>query len=196
MIIGLTGGIATGKSTVAKMFEEQGAFIIDADIVARQVVEPGGSGLAALVEEFGEEVLIPETGELNRAELGRAVFEAKEVLEKLNEILQPRIREEIMNQLEEAKKNHSFIVVDMPLLFEEKYEDEFDEIVVVSIPKDLQLERLQKRNGFPEDEAMRRINSQLHMSYKEKHADVVIDNSKDLEFTREQVKNWIESIEK
>lgn len=194
MIVGLTGGIATGKSTVSKMLKDSGVFIIDVDLIAREVVEPGTVGLKKIVAHFGSEILFPNSNELNRKKLGSLVFNSKEKLDQLNQILQPIIRQEIIERLEEAKKIHSLVVVDMPLLFEEKYETLFDQIIVVTTQKNLQIDRLKKRNHLTEAEALQRIHAQLDMEYKEQRADLVIDNSGSFENAKQQVQAWLDSI--
>lgn len=189
MIIGLTGGIATGKSTVSQMFAKRGAAIIDADVIARQVVEPETEGLAQVVAHFGKQVL-DEEGRLNRPALASIIFQNEKKREKLNSILHPLIRQEMLERTEEIKKKdpHQIVIWDVPLLLEGKKMTQFvKKIIVVYIPESIQLKRLMLRNGLTEEEARARIRAQLNIEEKRKMADFVIDNSGSLSETERQV---------
>lgn len=189
MIVGLTGGIACGKSTVAKMFSALGCVIIDADIVAREVVEPGQEGLKAVVNRFGPGIL-NEKGELNRKALGALVFEDARARADLNAILHPLIRQRMEQKKEEAiKKNPPMILMDIPLLYESGLEGTVEAVIVVYVPEQVQLERLMARDTLSRKEAEQRIRSQIPIEEKRKRADYIIDNSGTLQQTEDQVKS-------
>ncbi|MFC7442868.1 dephospho-CoA kinase [Laceyella putida] len=188
MIFGLTGGIATGKSTVAQMLRERGAVIIDADQVAREVVEPGTEGLARVVATFGNEVL-DEAGRLNRPALGSIIFHDEGARRKLNQLLHPLIMGKMRQDAEKARQAdpRAVIIWDVPLLIEEKMTPLVDEVILVYVPESIQLARLMDRNQLSEQEAKARIASQLGIEEKKQWADYVIDNSGTLEETEKQV---------
>ena len=191
MVIGLTGGIATGKTTVSNYLKELGYSIIDADVIARQVVEPGTKGLRMITDTFGEKVLTSD-GLLDRQHLAQLVFTSSEQLQQLNRILQPIIRERIQELISTSKD--SVVVIDVPLLYEQHYEDLCDVVMVVSAQPQQQLERLMNRNHLTMDEAKNRVASQMPLSSKERLADVVIDNNGSVEETRQQVKRWLNQV--
>ncbi|MCI5812208.1 MAG: dephospho-CoA kinase [Limosilactobacillus coleohominis] len=191
MVIGLTGGIATGKTTVSNYLKELGYSIIDADVIARQVVEPGTKGLRMITDTFGEKVLTSD-GQLDRQHLAQLVFTSSEQLQQLNRILQPIIRERIQELISTSKD--PVVVIDVPLLYEQHYEDLCDVVMVVSVQPQQQLERLMNRNHFTMDEAKNRVASQMPLSSKERLADVVIDNNGSVEETRQQVKKWLNQV--
>ena len=187
MIIGLTGSIASGKSTVAKMLQELGLQIVDADIVARDVVEPGTETLGKIVDVFGEDILL-ENGGLNRAKLGEIIFHNPAKRKELNDIIHPAIRKEMLRQRDAwLEKGEKDIVMDIPLLFESGLQHFVEKILVVSVTEENQLARLMERNHLSEEEAKTRITSQLPISVKEKGADAVIYNNGNLENTRDQL---------
>lgn len=194
LIIGLTGSIASGKSTVAKMLEEVGLPIVDADLVARIVVEPGTPTLEKISEVFGKEVLL-ENGELNRERLGEIIFHNPAKRVELNSIMHPAIRQEMLRQRDElTEAGEPHIVMDIPLLFESHLQHFVEKILVVSVTEENQLTRLMERNHLSKEEALARIATQLPLSEKEKGADAVIYNNRDLENTRTQLlailKEW------
>ena len=191
MVIGLTGGIATGKTTVSNYLKELGYPVIDADVVARQVVEPGTKGLRMITDTFGEKVLTSD-GQLDRQQLAQLVFTSSEQLQQLNRILQPIIRERIQEPISTSKD--PVVVIDVPLLYEQHYEDLCDVVMVVSAQPQQQLERLMNRNHLTMDEAKNRVASQMPLSSKERLADVVIDNNGSVEETRQQVKRWLNQV--
>lgn len=196
MIIGLTGGIACGKSTVSRMLAARGAHIIDADKIAREVVLPGKPALQQIVETFGSQCL-HEDGTLNRKYLGSIVFHDEAARKKLEAITHPAIRQEMMRQIaywEEADPQ-GLTVADIPLLYESGWDKRyaFSDIVVVYAPRSVQLERLMKRDGLSEEEAVARLNAQMPIEQKRKLADVVIDNSGSLEETERQVEQFVRS---
>ncbi|MDI2586167.1 dephospho-CoA kinase [Psychrobacillus sp. NEAU-3TGS] len=188
MIIGLTGSIASGKSTVSNMLKELGYPIVDADVVARVVVEKGTETLGKIKEVFGQEV-IAEDGSLNRGKLGDIIFSSPSKRKQLNDIIHPAIRTEMLRQKEELQKaGHPSIIMDIPLLFESRLQSYVEKILVVTVTEETQLERLMARNNFTLEEAKARIQSQLPLSLKEKEADAVIYNNGTLESTEQQLK--------
>lgn len=194
VVIGLTGGIASGKSTVSEMFRELSIPVIDADIIAREVVEQGKPAYNKIVEVFGAEV-IQQDGELDRPKLGSIVFYNEEKRLQLNKIVHPAVREEMNRQKEMyIKEGMQAIVLDIPLLFESKLTSLVDRILVVAVTPDTQLERLMKRNGFSEEEATARIQSQMPLEEKVKNADEVINNDGTIMGTKTQLqvilKKW------
>lgn len=194
MIIGLTGSIASGKSTVSRLLKEQGYAIVDADEIARLVVEPGTPVIQELVQAFGKEVL-KEDGSLNREKLGELIFGNVEERDKLNSIMHPAIRGEMIRQREERiAEGANTVVMDIPLLFESKLQSFVDKIIVVSVKRDVQKQRLMTRNQLTEKEAQNRISSQLPMELKEAGADAVIYNNETVKKTEKQlgqiIINW------
>lgn len=187
MIVGLTGGIACGKTTVANLFKDKGCPIVDADQVAREVVEPGRVGLGRIVERFGADV-IEQDGTLNRRKLGQIVFNDQAARTDLNSILHPLIRTRMEEKKEEALKlNPPFVIMDIPLLYENQHEHTVGIVIVVYVPSHIQLERLMFRDGFSFEEAKKRISSQMDIEEKKKRADMVIDNTGPMDLTRLQV---------
>lgn len=196
-IIGLTGGIATGKSTVSAMFRALGAKIIDADVAARRVVEPESPGLQAIASAFGNRVIQPD-GSLNRRELGNIIFNDPMARRKLDAITHPRIVRLMKMQLETAlsSKSYPVIILDVPLLFETRlFADDIQESVLVYTSSDIQLQRLMQRDGLTMEDAQQRINSQMPIDEKRLLARRIIDNSGSETNTEEQVvvlwKEWI-----
>lgn len=188
MIIGLTGSIASGKSTVAKMMRELGLPIVDADVVARDVVEPGTETLQEIVRNFGEDILL-ENGHLNRPKLGDIIFHEPAKRKILNDIMHPAIRAEMLRQRDAylaAGEKH--VVMDIPLLFESKLQHFVERILVVSVKEEVQLRRLMERNALSKEDALARIRSQLPLSVKEKGAHAVIYNNEKIHQTEEQLK--------
>ncbi|MEF3303753.1 dephospho-CoA kinase [Paenibacillus sp. GYB003] len=191
MNIGLTGGIASGKSTVAAMLVERGAVLIDADRIAREVVLPGTPALEQVAERFGSGVLLPD-GSLNRKALGEIVFGDEAARKELESILHPRIRALMRERMEthERQSPDKLVVVDVPLLFESKLQAMFQETVLVYIPRSLQLARLMARDELTERQAESRLAAQMPIEAKRELADFVIDNSGELEETRRQVDEY------
>jgi dephospho-CoA kinase len=192
MIIGLTGGIASGKSTVSRMLEERGAIIVDADRISREIVMPGSPVLQTIAEEFGAELIL-EDGTLDRKRLGAMIFADEHKRLRLNEIMHPPIRAEMQRRISEFENRHPerLIVADIPLLYESNLQHMFPEVMVVYVPVSLQLERLMKRDGLTKEEAMARIRAQMPIEDKRRLADIVIDNSQDLEATAEQLDQFM-----
>ena len=190
-ILGLTGGIASGKSTVSAYLAQNGALIIDADLIARQVVAKKSSGLKQIVAKFGGEILTA-SGELDRKKLGKLVFSNKDLLKNLTDITGPLIRAEILREIEAAKKAQiKLVVLDIPLLFETGYQTLCDKVMVVTVPSEVQLERVMKRDNLSAAEARKRIANQLPASKRNELADVLIDNSKSVAETYQQVLKWL-----
>lgn len=183
--VGLTGGIASGKTLVAQMLADRGAHIIDSDILAREVVEPGTPGLAAVVERFGEGVLRAD-GTLDRAKLGAIIFGDDEARADLNAIVHPLVRK-AGRAAELATPPDAIVVHVIPLLVETNQQHKFDLIVVVDVDQRTQLRRLMKRNGLTEDEALARLAAQASRQERLDAADLVIDNAGVIEQTRYQV---------
>lgn len=187
MIIGLTGSIATGKSTVARRLKELGLPIVDADVVARHVVEPGSETLEAIYKEFGEAALLPD-GSMNREVIGRQIFGNKEKRDKLNAIIHPAIRKEMLRQRDEHVANgEPIVIMDIPLLFESQLQHFVDRILVVGTSDVIQIERLMQRNQLSKEEALQRIQSQIPVSEKMEQADDVIRNDGSMDELMKQV---------
>lgn len=192
IVIGLTGSIATGKSTVASMFIDIGIPVIDADRIAREVVEPGEEAYKKVVETFGEEILL-EDRSLNRPKLGRIVFSDEEKRNQLNSIVHPAIRKRMLEKRDAYLKNgEGCVVLDIPLLFESKLEHFVDKIIVVYVDEDVQLERLLERNQLTKEEALQRIRSQMPVKDKIELADAVIDNNGTIEHSFKQLKEILQ----
>ncbi|ASV68750.1 dephospho-CoA kinase [Cytobacillus sp. FSL W7-1323] len=187
VIIGLTGGIASGKSTVSTMFKERAITVIDADVEAKRAVEKGAAAYDEIVSHFGQEILL-ENGEINRQRLGSIVFYSEEERMKLNSIVHPAVRKRMNEQKDEAVANgEKMVVLDIPLLFESKLTYMVDYTVLVYVNKENQLQRLMERNGFDAEEANARIRSQMLLEEKVQLADFLIDNNGDLASTEKQL---------
>lgn len=174
-VIGLTGGIATGKSTVAELLKAHGFKIVDADIASRKAVEKGSEGLKKVVAEFGEEALTEE-GEMNREYIGQQIFYDDLKREKLNAIIHPIVREIMENEKKQYLAQGHDVVMDIPLLFENGLEKTVDEVWLVYTSPSIQIDRLMERNQFSIEDAKARIYSQISIDKKSRMADVVIDN--------------------
>ncbi|MCZ8536257.1 dephospho-CoA kinase [Paenisporosarcina quisquiliarum] len=187
MIIGLTGSIASGKSTISAMLKEKGYPIIDADLVARLVVEPGTETLSEIERVFGDQVMNKD-GTLNREALGQLIFHEPAKRKQLNDLMHPAIRAEMLRQRDELfEQGEKTLIMDIPLLFESHLQHFVDKILVVSVTEEMQLQRLMQRNSLPEEEAKARIRSQLPISEKEKGADAVIYNNGSIEQSKVQL---------
>lgn len=190
-IIGLTGGIASGKSTVANILIEKGYNLIDGDIIAREVVKIGEPAYIKIIEEFGREILL-DNKEINRKALGQIIFNSKEKREKLNNITHPFIFKSIKDKLNKLSKEGNMVFLDIPLLFEQfdlwkRYDIKFDEIILVYLGMEDQIKRLEKRDNITEEEALNKIRSQMSMEEKLKKASKIIDNSGDIQYLKEQI---------
>lgn len=192
MRVGLTGGIASGKSTVSELLAALGAVIVDSDKIAREVVEPGTPGLAAVVEEFGP-VVLTESGELDRAKVGEIVFADEGARARLNAIVHPLVGARSA-ELEEAGRSAGRLVVnDIPLLVEVGYAPFFDEVIVVDVPVETQVERAVAR-GMTEADARSRISAQASREERLAVATYVIDNTGTLEDLRKRVREIYDSL--
>lgn len=193
-VIGLTGGIACGKSSVGAILRKLGVKVIDADEIAHRIYLPGTQGYRKIIREFGPDIL-DNDGQIDRKRLGKIVFHSPEALTKLEGITHPAIMQEIKNGINTARsENCPLIVVEVPLLFEAGLEDQFDCIWVVSAPFDIQIKRLMKRNGLTVEEAEARLAAQLPLSYKEGKADVIIYNNKELYHLEDEIKRLLATI--
>lgn len=176
LLVGLTGNIGSGKSTVAQMLSERGATIIDADVLARRAVELGTAAYAKIVARWGSSILAPD-GHLDRAALRRVVFADHDQLEELNQIVHPEVERLRARLIEQAKRRGDRVVVcDIPLLFERHMTDRFDRIVLVDSNRVIRLERLVKERGLRETEAMDMIAAQMPAELKRARADFIIEN--------------------
>lgn len=187
-VIGLTGGIGTGKSTVSKFLAELGAVVIDADKVGHEVFRPGTEGWDDVVATFGKEVL-NTAGEIDRKKLGAIVFNNPEALQKLNQIVHPRAYDLVKSRLDEYRQRGAgVVVVEVILLIEAGWTDLVDEVWVVVASEDTVVKRLKQQRGMSEEEILTRIHSQLSTEERVKHADVVINNDGDIDEVKAKVK--------
>ncbi len=191
-IIGLTGGIASGKSTVSTMLNEKGYTIIDADLAARMVVEVDQPAYLAIVEEFGEHILHDHDSTINREKLGQIIFNSEEKRKKLNGIVHPAVRSMMLAHKDEAiAAGENTIFMDIPLLFESDLTWMVDRTLVVYVNEETQRSRLMERNHFTREEAQARIASQSPLKDKANLADAVIDNNGSLHETKEQLETLL-----
>lgn len=191
-IIGLTGGIASGKTTISNILKELGAIIIDADKIARKVVEKSSPALKDIEENFGRDVLF-KNGKLDRKKLGNIVFNDTGSLKKLNEIIHPYIVEKIIDEINHYKEtyNNRVIILDAALLIELNLMDLVEEVWLIVVPEEMQLGRLVERDNISANQAQKRIDAQIPLEDKKKYADLIIDNSKDLTYLQAQIEeNW------
>ncbi|HCU43035.1 dephospho-CoA kinase [Leuconostoc falkenbergense] len=195
LLVGLTGGIATGKSTVSGMLRDAGLPIVDADVVAREVVEPGTPTLEKIKLAFGPSVI--DNGVLNRRRLGDIVFSNSQELARLNDIMQPAISRAMADKINFWRMQQvPILILDVPLLFERHYEKDgkIDKIIVVTTDESTQLERLKLRNQLSDSQARNRVRSQLPLTDKVARADFVIDNNQDQQSLKQQVTDLIENL--
>lgn len=194
--IGLTGSIATGKSTVSKILAAKGIPVVDADIAARKVVQKGSAGLKQIKATFGSE-FITKSGELDRAKMGNLIFHDQQKRMQLNQIVHPLVREYMLKERSRLlSSGETLIIFDIPLLFESNLTTLVDKIIVVAVNSKTQLKRLMARNQLSKKEAQKRISSQIAISDKIKLADYVIDNNASLIETEHQVNRLIEELYK
>lgn len=187
-IIGLTGGIACGKSNISQTLAELGAVIVDGDVLSRDLTAADGAALPAIRAAFGDGVFHPD-GTLNRRALGAVVFADDAARQNLDSIMQPMLRALILRRIEEARNGGSAVcVLDMPLLYEKELDGLCGQVWCAYIPREMQLERLMARDGFTREEAEMRLRSQLPAEEKAARADVVIDTSGPIQYTKECVK--------
>jgi len=185
-VLGLTGGIGSGKSMVASMFANLGAEVIDADQLAREVVEPGQPGLEEIATAFGREILLPD-GRLDRGKLARIIFADPIARARLNAITHPRIQERMATEMALRGSRPGVLIVDIPLLYENDRTGTVDNVIVVWVDTKTQLRRLVERDGLTADEARQRIAAQMPLDEKRARADMVVDNSGSRQNTRRQV---------
>ncbi|MCP8967419.1 dephospho-CoA kinase [Ectobacillus ponti] len=192
LVVGLTGGIASGKSTVSAMLREQGIPVVDADVIAREVVEPGKPAYRGIAAAFGEDILLPGGG-IDRAKLGGIIFHDAGKRQELNSIVHPAVRAEMLAQKEAyIREGRGIVVLDIPLLFESKLEYLADRILLVYVDEETQLQRLMQRNRLSEEEAKARIASQMPLAQKIVMADHVINNNGPLMDTKAQLLRILE----
>ncbi|WP_319524789.1 dephospho-CoA kinase [uncultured Desulfosarcina sp.] len=187
IVAGLTGGIATGKSTVSNFLSDAGARIIDADKIAREVVEPGTPAYDEICSFFGEEILQPD-GDIDRERLGDIIFNDSDKKKRLDAIVHPRVFERSAALIAEiaAREPDAVVILDIPLLLEANMDRDLAEVIVVYVPEALQLQRLMARDGIDEKAAMARIRSQIPIEEKRKRATCIIDNSGSRSACRQQ----------
>jgi len=185
-VLGLTGGIGSGKSMVLSMFANLGAEVIDADQLAREVVEPGQPALEEIATAFGRDMLTPD-GRLDRGKLARIIFADPVARARLNAITHPRIRERMATEMALRGSRPGLLIVDIPLLYENDRSDTVESVIVVWVDAKTQLRRLTERDGLTPDEARQRIAAQMPLDEKRARADLVVDNSGSRENTRRQV---------
>ena len=191
MRLGLTGSIATGKSTIATILLEKGAQLVDADRIARDIVQPGSPLLNEIALQFGEQVILPD-GTLDRKALGQIIFENEARKKQLNELMHPAIRAEMKRQIAEyeAMNPNGLIVVDVPLLYESNLVEWFDAVMLAYVPQRIQIQRLMARDGISEENAKKRVFSQIDIEQKKQRADIVINNSNTVDETRQQIDTY------
>ncbi|AZU63582.1 dephospho-CoA kinase [Neobacillus mesonae] len=187
LIVGLTGGIASGKSTVSNMLKEMKITVIDADVEARLAVQNGEPAYIKIVAEFGREILLPN-GEIDRPKLGSIIFHQEEKRQLLNQIVHPEVRRQMNEKIDQAKNaNEEVIVLDIPLLFESKLTFMVEKTILVYVDEETQLKRLMERNNLSPADAKARIDSQMPLSEKVSLADAIIDNNGTIEETKNQL---------
>jgi dephospho-CoA kinase len=187
LVIGLTGGIASGKSTVSNILKEMNITIIDADVEARLAVEKGEPAYQKIVAAFGNDILLTNE-EIDRVKLGSIIFHNAEKRQLLNSIVHPEVRKRMNNQVEAAKEREEQVVIlDIPLLFESKLTHMVEKTILVYVDRDIQLKRLMERNDLSLEEAEARIKSQMPLSEKVALADAVINNNGSIAETKKQV---------
>ena len=194
-IIGITGGIASGKSTVTEFLRQQGYQVIDADQVVHELQEPGGRLYQALLSTFGSAIL-QEDGHLDRPKLGAMIFGNPDLLAQSSQLQNEIIREELARRRDFLAETETIFFMDLPLLFELEYDNWFDQIWLVDVREETQLSRLMARNALSQEEAEKRIATQLSLQEKRKRADVLIDNNGSLEETRQQICDALQKLER
>ncbi len=191
-VIGLTGSFGSGKTTVAEMFRQRGARIIDADTIARQLVEPGSPALQEIVNLLGQQILQPD-GRLNRAAVAERVFADESLRQRLNAILHPRIRAVEEEQLA-LWRDEPLVILSVPLLLENRMEHLVDCVVVVAVDEAVRMERLRRRDGLTDSQIAARLDAQMPQEEKIARADYVINNSGPLEETERQVEDLLKKV--
>jgi dephospho-CoA kinase len=195
LVVGLTGGIASGKSTVDEIFRESGIPVVCADNLAREAVTRGSPALEEIRRRFGDEFL-DETGNLNRTAIAQLVFQDAEKRKALESIIHPVVLEKQLSTLEElSRQGHAIAIVDVPLLYENELQDLFDLVLVVYVPAHVQESRLVERDKMTSDEIRDRLDAQMNIEVKKGMADVIVDNTGSVEQTRAQVLRIIKQLE-
>lgn len=197
LLLGITGGLASGKSLVTRLFREKGAVTFSADEAARAVLTPGGKVLQQIAEAFGPDILT-SSGELDREQLGRRIFSDEAARKRLNGLMHPAILRLLRAQIEAAQKDlpaDTVVAVEVPLLYETNLQDWFELILVVSASESTQIERLQTRNGLSEAEAKQRLAAQWPLREKAARADLILSNDSSLESLQQQVDGLWKRIE-
>lgn len=191
----MTGGIASGKSTVSRALQEMGAIVIDADEVAHSIVEPGKPAWEDIVALFGVEIL-HEDQTINRDKLGSIVFDDPESLQELNQITHPRVMEHFKHILQTIKADqpNAVVFIEVPLLYETHMERICDEVWVIWVDEETQIERLMKREDLDRDDSIKRIDAQMNLDEKAKRADIVIDNRNTMKETIETATRYYKTI--
>jgi dephospho-CoA kinase len=195
ILVGLTGGIGSGKSTVSQLLSERGAIIVDADAVARELQQPGTEVLRLMAEAFGQGICNAD-GSLNRQAVADKVFGNAEALKILNGIVHPAIGKEMNRRIEEQRSTNNVVVLDIPLLVENPREG-LCGVIVVDVPVDIAVDRLVSARGMAKEDAEARVSRQASREDRRAIADKVIDNSRDLEFLRQQVDEvwaWMQTL--
>lgn len=191
LIVGLTGGIASGKSTVSNMLKEMKITVIDADVEARLAVKKGEPAYLQIVKEFGQSILMPD-GEIDRPKLGSIIFYNDQKRQLLNQIVHPEVRRRMTRQKEAAiAREEKIIILDIPLLFESKLMFMVDKIVLVYVDQNIQIQRLMERNNLTYEDAMARVKSQMPLSEKVGLANEVINNNGTLQETENQLEELL-----
>ena len=197
LIVGLTGGVASGKTAVSRVLREEGAYIIDADQIARELVQPHKPAWNEIIRAFGKEIL-QEDGSIHRKKLADKIFTDPEQRKVLNQILHPRIKEEIDRKAKEIgqKDPKAIVVIDAPLLVELGMHHKMDRLIVVTSTQTQQMERLKKRDGRSPEEALKLFSSQMLVEEKEKLADFVIRNEGSLEEMKKKAKGVFKELKR
>lgn len=193
VILGLTGGIASGKSTADEFFKKKNIPIVDADKIAHHIYDKDQTAYSLVVDKFGKKILAKDQS-VDRKKFGQIVFSDVNKLHELNKITHPFILKEIKQQLRSQSKNHALVIADIPLLFESHGENLCDKILVISIPEKLQIQRLMARNNLTAKEARERINSQMPLAEKVKKATYVVDNAGTIEELEEKLNKILDKI--
>lgn len=194
-IIGLTGGIASGKSTVTSYLREKGYAVIDADRVVHDLQAQGGELYQALVEHFGTEILL-DTGDLNRPALAERIFSSQNEIAWSNQVQGEMIRKALARERDRLAETEDLFFMDIPLLIEQGYLDWFDQVWLVYVTEDTQLERLMERNALTEDQARDRLAAQMPLDEKKAFVDLVLDNNSKRDHLYQQIDRALEQIER
>lgn len=193
-IIGITGGIASGKSTITNYLRQKGYQVIDADQVVHDLQANGGRLYQALVNWLGTAIL-NEAGELNRPKLSQFIFSSPDNLAKSSQLQNAIIRQELETRRDQLAKTEAIFFMDIPLLIEQNYRDWFDEIWLIAVSSETQIKRLKQRNGYSQEEAQQRLASQMPLQAKKVYADQIIDNNKTVENTKMQVDSQLRRLQ-